>query len=256
MEFNRSGINEFYINKSGIRMHVKLEFPGNAPKLLPIAIIIHGLTGNMEEGQITGCAEAFRANGIATLRVELFGHGMSDGEFSEHNIFEWVNQTLFLIDYVKEWDFVDGVYLSGHSQGGLTALLVAGLKNHSLKGLVLLSPFISIVDSCKNGQFFETSFDPDNIPTTIKFWGENVISGNYLRIGQILPIDKAVEDYKGPVLLVHGGADGAVPKEGTIAAAEKYSDSELVIIEGDGHCYENHLDKMIASVSDYLARHI
>ena len=42
-----------------------------------------------------------------------------------------------VIDYARNLDFASGVYLCGHSQGGLTAMLAAGLEHDRIRGLIL-----------------------------------------------------------------------------------------------------------------------
>ena len=78
---------EFYITEDGIRYHAKLEMP-EGMKRCPLAIVFHGFTGHMEERHIIAVADAIRSVGIATLRVEMYGHGQSDGEFRNHTLYK------------------------------------------------------------------------------------------------------------------------------------------------------------------------
>ena len=82
---------EYYITDDGIKLHIKLDMPSDYDEgdKCPLAIVIHGLTGHMEEKHITAVANTFNSNGIATMRVEMYGHGKSEGEFEDHNIFKW-----------------------------------------------------------------------------------------------------------------------------------------------------------------------
>ncbi|MBQ3328046.1 MAG: feruloyl esterase, partial [Clostridia bacterium] len=57
---------EFYLNDDGIRLHAKLDRP-DAPEKCPLCIVIHGLTGNMEERQNVAVSRAMNELGIATL---------------------------------------------------------------------------------------------------------------------------------------------------------------------------------------------
>ena len=109
---------EFYINSDGIRLHAKLEMPENFNGKCPLAIIIHGLTGHMEEEHIVGVAKVMNEVGIAALRVEMYGHGKSEGKFEEHTLLKWINNALDVVDYAKKLDFVTDLYICGHSQGG------------------------------------------------------------------------------------------------------------------------------------------
>ncbi len=132
---------EFYFPSGGIRLHCKLDLPGDeAGSRFPLVLVIPGLTGHMEEPHITAIADALPLSGYACLRAELYGHGMSGGSFHDHNLFLWALEIMDLIDYVRKMDSVSEIYLCGHSQGGTAAVLGAGLKPDALDGLILLAP--------------------------------------------------------------------------------------------------------------------
>ena len=80
---------EFYIEHDHIRLHAKLDFPAQEREKYPLVIIEHGFTGHMEESHIVGIAKAVNDNGYASLRIELYGHGKSDGEFKNHSVLKW-----------------------------------------------------------------------------------------------------------------------------------------------------------------------
>lgn len=249
---NRNEVNEYYIEKGGTKIHAKLTFPENSPEKLPVVIISHGLTGNMEEWHILGAERTCLENGFATLKVELYGHGQSDGDFKDHTITEWVEQLIFVIEYVKNLDFTESILLMGHSQGGLAVILAAGLHADNIRALIPLSPAINIVTDCRKGVFFDAAFDPEKLPEEVSFWGGIKLGNNYLRTAQRINIEEAVKAYEGPVLLVHGSADGAVPCEGSVELDKMYKNSRLAVIPEDGHCYENHLDKALEALSGFL----
>ena len=109
---------EFYFPSGGIRLHCKLDLPGDeAGSRFPLVLVIPGLTGHMEEPHITAIADALPLSGYACLRAELYGHGMSGGSFHDHNLFLWALEIMDLIDYVRKMDSVSEIYLCGHSQG-------------------------------------------------------------------------------------------------------------------------------------------
>ena len=76
---------ELYLNDDGVRLHAKLDRPEGLEKC-PLCIVLHGLTGHMEETHIRAVAAAMNDLGIATLRVELYGHGQSGGSFEDHDL--------------------------------------------------------------------------------------------------------------------------------------------------------------------------
>ena len=96
---------EFYFPSGGIRLHCKLDLPGDeAGSRFPLVLVIPGLTGHMEEPHITAIADALPLSGYACLRAELYGHGMSGGSFHDHNLFLWALEIMDLIDYVRKMD--------------------------------------------------------------------------------------------------------------------------------------------------------
>ena len=241
---------EFYINDDGISLHAKLDRPADA-KNCPLCIIFHGFTGHMEERHITAAAAAFNSIGIATLRVDLYGHGGSDGEFRKHTLYKWINNALAVVDYAGKLDFITDMYLCGHSQGGLLVMLTAGLRPECFRAIIPMSPAWMIPNSARAGQMLGTSFDPEHVPDELvgEFW---CIDGNYIRVAQTIHTEDFIHRYNGPVLIVHGDADELVPVSCAYKAHELYKNSELTIIPGDTHCYDNHLDAAIDAARNFL----
>ena len=252
---------EFFIDSDGIAIHAKLEMPEGAPERCPLCIVQHGLTGHMEENHIMAVAKALREVGVATLRVEMYGHGKSGGSFAKHTLLKWVDNMLDVIDYAKGLDWATDLYLCGHSQGGLLTMLVAALRPDDLKAIIPMSPAIIIIDSARKGSIFGIPFDPVHVPDRI-WMGDPKLAeggtpvpsfcGDYFRIAQHINVDEAIASYRGPVLLVHGTADEGVPVQDSIDAAEKYENAQIVLLDGDDHGYHKHLDQVCAAVQEFV----
>ena len=56
------------------------------------------------------------------------------------------------------------------------------------------------------------------------------------------------------MLVVHGPGDETVPVEYAVRAAERYRRGELVLIHGDTHCYDFHLEQVTDAVRTWLLR--
>ncbi len=244
-----------YIIDDGIKLNAKLEMPKNHAGKCPIVIIIHGFTGHMEEKHIVAVSNLFNELGFATLRVDMYGHGKSDGEFRNHTLLKWMTNAMTVIDYARSLDFVTDIYLCGHSQGGLTVILAAALKHDQIKAIIPLSPAISIIYDAKVGSVLGSTFDPKHIPEEI-VTPDWTLGGNYFRVAQMIDIDGAMEKYDGPVLIVHGYDDEAVPVKVSIDAAKRYNNAQLDIIEDETHCYDNHLDKVLESIRKWVMKQI
>lgn len=246
---------EYYITCNGIDLHAKLDFPTNQQEVMPLLIVIPGFTGHMEEEHIIAVSRCANENGFASLRVELYGHGKSGGEFFDHNVMLWMLEAMCVIDHANSLPFVSDIYLSGHSQGGLTAVLAAGLKSESIKALIPLSPAINIWDGARKGEMFGMPFD---LKTMTEEFGMDdwTLSTNYLRVARMLPVHEAVKLYQGPVLIVHGTDDETVPYRYGEQLAAQYENAKLVSIEDEDHCYTRHLQQVTDALKDFLVQQI
>lgn len=244
------------ITEDGLRLNATLDMPVDTGEKCPLVIVIHGFTGHSEERHIVAVSEALNEIGFATLRVDMYGHGKSDGEFRRHTLYKWLTNALTVIDYGRSLDFVTDVYLCGHSQGGLMVMLAAALKHDVIKGLIPMSPACMIPELARKGELLGLSFDPDRIPEVLDAWDGRKLDGNYARVAQTIDVEKAIARYDGPVLIVHGDADEAVPVEYGIRAAKAYKNAELVLIPGDDHCYGRHLDMAVSAVREWMRKRI
>ena len=256
MTGSETGSKEFYIEDDGIKLHAKLDMPAGFKEgnKCPLALIIHGLTGHMEETHIIAAAKTFNDLGIAALRTEMYGHGNSEGKFEEHNLFRWLNNVMTVMKYIRSLEFVTDIYVCGHSQGGLTALLTAGMYPDVLSAAVLLSPASGIPELAREGKLFREGFDPCNIPDEIYVSDTEKVIGDYIRAMQLIDERDAVSRFKKPVLIVHGDEDEAIPYERSELLAKQYDDAEIVIVHGDDHCYDNHLDQVTKAIRDFISR--
>lgn len=242
---------EYYIDDDGIKIHAKLEMPKGVDKC-PLVIVVHGFTGDMEEEHITGAADAIVESGYAALRVEMYGHGKSGGEFRNHTLYKWIGNMLAVIDHVKTLDFVTDIYICGHSQGGLLVMLIAGMCPDILRGVIPMSPAWMIPECTRLGELLGDRMDPKHIPDEFYQNGDNLLSGNYIRVAQTIHVEEQIERYDGPVLIIHGTDDETVPFEYGKKAAEMYKNAKLVPVEGDDHCFNFHLDAVKDAIKDYL----
>ncbi len=245
-----------FITDDGIRLHMKLDMPQGPVERCPLVIVIHGFTGQMEERHLTALVEMFNEIGCAALRVDMYGHGASGGEFRNHTLFKWLTNAMAVIDYARGLDFVTGLYLCGHSQGGLTVMLAAALKHDVIRGIMPLSPATNILDSARHGCLFGSSFDPDRIPEEIRSPDGWILGGNYLRVAQMIHVEDAIDRFNGPVLLVHGDEDETVPAQCSIDAAGQYRNARLHLVPGDTHCFDRHLDEAVDAVRAWMLEQI
>ncbi|MCR5671434.1 MAG: lysophospholipase [Butyrivibrio sp.] len=246
---------EFYIDSDGVRLHAKLDRPEGAAEKGPLCILVHGFTGHMEEDHIIAAKDSILEAGVSVLRVEMYGHGKSDGKFIDHNLFKWINNMFSVMRYVKTLDFVTDLYMCGHSQGGLLTMLIAGMFPDEFKAIVPLSPAWMIPEVARQGSVLGAFFDNAHIPDTLSS-GEWEISGDYIRAARAIHVEDEIERYNGPVLIIHGDEDEAVPYTYGVKAAELYKNAKLITIHGDDHCYNKHLDQVAEAVKEFFVSEV
>ncbi|MBR2578332.1 MAG: prolyl oligopeptidase family serine peptidase, partial [Erysipelotrichaceae bacterium] len=164
-----------------------------------------------------------------------------------------LNNVMSVMRFVRSLDFVTEMYVAGHSQGGLTALLAAGMYPDVFSAALLLSPASMVPGLAREGSLFKVSFDPCAIPDELYVSDTEKVTGDYVRAAQLIDIEDAVKRYKKPVLIVHGDEDEAIPYTYSEKLADMYSNAKLVIINGDDHCYNSHLEEVTGAIRDFLS---
>ena len=241
-----------YIMDDGIHLHIKTDLPKDFSGKCPLVVVVHGFTGHMEERHITAVSGMLNEIGFATLCVDMYGHGNSGGEFKNHTLYKWMTNAMTVIDYVRSLSFVTDIYLCGHSQGGLTIMLAAAQKKDVIRGIIPMSPAITIPEYARRGNLLGVEFDPCHIPEEIHSPNGWVLSGNHVRVAQMIRVEDAIDRYTGPVLIVHGNADETIPARYSVEAAERYQNAELRLIHGDTHCYDYHLEEAVEAVKTWM----
>jgi len=239
-----------------IRLECEINLPKAQREPCPIVVLFHGFTGNKDEPHLLAVTQALNEAGAAVLRADLYGHGKSGGSFENHTLFKWIGNAMTLMDAARKMEWSGDLYLCGHSQGGLLAMLAAGMKRDQVKGVIALAPALMIPEGARRGRLLGEPFDPDHVPESLPAWGGLTLNGNYVRVAQTIDVRKVASKYTGPLLLVHGTDDGAVPAKVSVAAAKYCQGAELHLIEGDGHCFERHLEEMTETVKDWMTRRL
>lgn len=215
----------------------------------PLVIINHGFTGNRNEARLVAIADSLQMRGIASVRFDFNGHGQSEGDFIDMTIINELEDVGKVLAYVEGLGFVTKVGMVGHSQGGLVTSLAApafGVQRIACE--VLLAPAANIPEGARKGNLLGTAFDAVNPPAYIKGWGHKV-GLSYLKTAQMIPVWEEAAKYKGPVCIIHGSGDKAVPVEFGKKYHEKLPQSEIHIMEGQGH----GLDKVLPEVCHITA---
>ena len=243
-----------FIQDDGIRLSASLEMPEGNPDKCPLFIVIHGFTSNKDRPHTLAACQAMRDAGFATLRADMYGHGESGGEFRNHTLFKWISNIMTLIDYARGFDFVTEIWLSGHSQGGLAAALVAGMEPDRISGLILRAPAVMIPDGARSGKMLGGSFDPEHVPDSVPVIKGLTLDGNYIRVAQAVYAEETAGRFKGPVLILHGDEDDTVPLADSESMAVRYADCELAVMRGETHHFDRHPEEMQDLIRQFMCR--
>lgn len=244
-------MNEFYINCNGIRVHAKLDFPKAKKEKYPLYIVIHGLTGHMEEELFTEVSNQLNEDGYATLRVDMYGHGKSEGNYFDQSLLLWTDEIIHVVEYARSLESVDKISIIAHSQGGSATVLAGGMLNEFIQNLILLAPAIVLRDYYKNGEFLGKAFDVQNIPDQFEMDGK-AFSSNHIRISRFMPFEACAREFRNPILIVHGTDDIAVPISYSEELVQYYEKGTLIKIENDGHNFRKHLDQVLEAIHMFI----
>ena len=220
---------------------------------VPIVLFIHGHSSSKYTKNFVKLTETLWKRGVASLRIDLYGHGESEGKFEECTVSEAVDDVLRAVDFLKNRGY-DKIGLIGSSFGGI-ASIVAASKINSLSFLILKSPVSNYEEkyALVNGREFIDNWRSSGMREYDKakglrlkysFYEDAVKNDGYVSAKKI----------SAPTLIVHGNRDELVPVEQSIKLAKLIPNSRLEIIKDAGHSYTipAHRDKLLNLVSEFV----
>ena len=240
------------VKRDGLVLRGDLLRPNNLKT--PVAIIFHGLMSKRGSIKLT---DVLLEHGIAVAQFDFNGHGKSDGDFSDMNVYNEILDAAKIMDYVRNLDFVTDIYVIGHSQGALVGGMIAGFYREYVKKLVMLAPAATIKDDAQRGVCFGIPYDIYNIPEHITMTNiENEkfnIGGLYFRLARTLPIYETTSMFEGETLIIHGSADEVVGVIGSKRYVECMKNTTLEIVDGENHGLNNFAwNDIVKKVLDFL----
>lgn len=198
--------------RDGLHLRGVIERPAGAGRC-PAVILLHGFTGTMAHSPGTlfqQIADGLVDRGVAVVRFDFNGHGGSDGDFTRMDVLNEVEDAIAVLEHVRSLDWVTGIRLGGHSQGGVVAGLVAALYHEVVERVALMAPAATLVDDALAGVCMGAVYDPDHVPDSVTLPDGHRVGGHYFRIAQLLPVYDLTARYQGDMLIVQGQADTVV----------------------------------------------
>lgn len=193
-----------------------------------VIVFFHGYTGHKaESGRLFyHLSEQLTKQGISTIRFDWFGHGESDMEFVDIRVPMLQAQANMVLDYALE--HYQSVTLLGFSMGG--AFAMHHVRN-SIDKLILLAPAF-MMSGMKKHQF-------DGVEGDTMDLGGIVLHKEFLAGFEHMTMLENTKQYQGPILILQGEEDQAVPPRLAKYLKEEVPHSILELYPGSDHCFHN-----------------
>lgn len=213
----------------------------------PIVILSHGLS--TDHRIMEPYAERLYEKGINSYVYDFRGGGYnskSDGKISDMTLDTEKEDLCFVIDSLKEEDFVDeeNIYVAGHSQGGLVSSLVAPIRN-DIRALFLFAPAYEIPDDMKekdNPQYYNV------LNVMPEYMGDN-----YINCAIKIDVFEEIKGYTDPVYIFYGMEDKRVPMKYIVKADEVYENSIVYLYEKGEHRFIDIIkDDVVNIISEII----
>ena len=222
----------------------------------PIIILVHGFSSNKNTKGFLLLRELLKQKNISTFRIDIYGHGESEGKLENITVSEGVDDIISAINYLKNCGYKK-VGLLGGSFGG-NAGIMAAAKTNDLFLLALKSPVSS----------YQERYDKLLSKQEIKKWKEKGFRmiedyGNLIKVNYDYYDDfknnigyKVAHLIKIPTIIVHGDSDESVPVEQSIRLSKLIPDCKLVLIKKADHRYTNleHYKKMSQTFVEFILK--
>ncbi|MBO7764269.1 MAG: alpha/beta fold hydrolase [Bacteroidales bacterium] len=224
----------------------------------PMAILMHGFMSSKRLYPIPRIAKELARLGIGSISFDFNAHGKSEGKFIDMTIANEISDAKAVFDYVCTLPYVTEVAFVGHSQGGVIAGMLAGqLEDESRKPLcmVQMAPAAVLKDDAIAGQCMNAKYDPVNPPEYVNVMFHK-LGRTFIMAAQQLPIYETSSRYTGKVCLIHGKDDKIVPFSYGEKYHELYKNSDLHLIEGEGHMMRNKKEEIVGIVTTFLKENL
>jgi len=261
-----------------------LFLPGEAPGKFPALAVSHGYM-DFKENYFELC-EYLASRGIASLAMDMHGHGESGGERYHIHLDEWVADIRAALDALQAHASIDGGRMGafGLSSGG-TAVVESALVDKRIRALITLDatvrPILGFSERLGVGVLaalgrlkrsvtgrdlrvsmvhafrkVEAAHDPrvnawwNTNPRVLEMWSSCPFPGS--EASAVVDTISRVHGITAPTLVLHGAQDRIdSPETARMLFGALKCPKELHIIEGNGHL--GHLDANKQAVMDLTA---
>lgn len=222
-----------------------LHLPATAPQPFPMVIYCPGKNGERYEVHRLAVkfARQLAAQGIAFLRFDYYGLGLSDGHYHEMTTSTKISNVLKAYDFARNLSEVNANAISflGFSDGARIALMAA--NRASVHQLVLWSPLFYEFGGNFPGKRPRFSRHPKYPQKLVMPWAGLWVSMDFYRDLADLDVERELTKYSGHSLVIYGDDDPLIEEEFNFLKTNEldlYNNSlknQVSVIHGAGHLF-------------------
>jgi uncharacterized protein len=208
-------------------------------------LICHGLGEDKQDSPYFRLHDAFLRMGIATFRIDLLGHGESDGEYDDLTLTETIDDIICAKNVLAKKGYKHIGFI-GSSFGGVGGIMAESQAHFEF--LILVSPptYYDIKEMIKSGIYMIRALIQVNkkIPEkksaslNISFFKDYGSHDSYA----------AAEKIKAPVLIIHGDQDKLVPIAKSKELKKRIAHSTIKIFKGADHQCSSAEDTLVQEI--------
>ncbi len=226
----------------------------------PCAVFIHGLASDRQGDKALYFQEAFASRGWSFLKLDLRGHGESDGTLPELTI----SRALIDLETTLRWcsrqctSQAPKPLLIGSSMGACLAAWHQIQGSAAVGGpLVLLAPALDFPHllqrelSTKQWQDWQQT----GLLQHPSSWADIRLGWQLIENARQYPFKRLLEQWKSPALLIHGLADESVPWEDSIRFLSQCpaTSLQLLLVKSGDHRLSAHKEQIFHTIWQWLA---
>ncbi len=217
----------------------------------------HGFSTSKDGRTFVRLEEILNEQGISTFRFDFFGHGESEGKFTEITTSEAIDDVLNAIKFLKE-SGQKKIGLVGSSFGGMASIIAAS-RSDDLFILALKSP-LSDYKSMAHARRSEQELKDWKKKGFIELDSTNEerqrLNYSFYEDAENVKAYEAARKIKIPALIVHGDEDETVPIAQSQKTASLIENCRLEIIQGCDHVYSDpdHFERLLNLISEFIIK--
>jgi alpha-beta hydrolase superfamily lysophospholipase len=266
---------ETTVLSGGIQLFTVKDYIDNSDAVI---VIVHGLCEHC--GRYDYVVNKLNSYGYSVYRMDLRGHGKSEGESTFINSFEeYIEDCNIIVKLAKQQNPEKPIFMLGHSMGGFISASYGIQYPDFLKGQILSGAAVMVLPDLKNALNLDYKAQaqtripnalPDKVsrdPNVVKAYRDDPLvkkDFTIMLMGEIFIrgaqwIEQNRKKYRYPCLILHGGNDQIVPPLASHTFYEEIAstDKQLKIYDNLYHeiLNEPEKDMVIEDIHAWIKSH-